>query len=86
MEHIITHEGDIIDDEKLNEEFEESDYCEFISGFVKPYNNKNIQPFPIYIKDNLPIILEALAEVERLRPKNPVEFFSVYLLQKANKQ
>lgn len=36
------------------------------------------------MKDSYPIIFEALIELERVRPKDPVEFFSVYLLQKQN--
>lgn len=72
-----------IDEERLNEDYEESEYCEFISDYLKYYDNKNNLPFPIYLKDSIGIILQGLSELERLRPDNPVEFFSVYLLQKA---
>lgn len=34
------------------------------------------------MKDSFPIIFEALVELERIRPKDPVEFFSVYILHK----
>ena len=34
------------------------------------------------MKDTYPIIFEALVELERVRPRDPVEFFSVYILHK----
>lgn len=75
-------ESQILDEECFNEDVEESEFCEEISSVLNPYSNKNILPFPLYMKDSFPIIFEALVELERIRPKDPVEFFSVYLIQK----
>ncbi len=36
------------------------------------------------MKDSYPIIFEALIELERIRPRDPVEFFCVYILQRQN--
>ena len=74
-----------IDDECFNEDLEESDFCEKIYSKLNPTTIKNNLPFPLYMKDNFPIIFEALIELERVRPKDPVEFFSVYILQKYEK-
>jgi len=82
MDNFKSSEVDVIDEEKLNEDIYESDYCDNIAQYLNPYNNSNSLPFSLYIKESIPVILEGLAELERLRPKNPVEFFSVFLLHK----
>ena len=51
-------------------------------SLLKPYNSTNYLPFPLYIKESMPIIFEALIELERIRPANPVEFFAAFILNK----
>ena len=51
-------------------------------NLIKPFNSTNYLPFPLYIKDSMPIIFEALIELERIRPSNPVEFFVAFILNK----
>lgn len=86
MENYKSSEVDVIDEEKLNEDNFESDNCDNIAQYLNPYNNSNSLPFSLYIKESLPVLLEALTELERLRPKNPVEFFSVFLLHKTKEK
>ena len=81
---LSTENNDNLEYEHHNEDLDEAFHCENIAGEFEPYHNKNILPFNLYIKDDLPIIYEALIELERVRPKNPVEFFCVYILDKQN--
>lgn len=78
----LTEDNNQLDNDLFNEDINEAEYCETIALKLSPYYNKNILPFNLYIKDSLPIIFEALVEIERIRPNNPVEFFCVYILNK----
>ena len=81
---LLTNKDNYIENENFNEDLEEALYCEDIAETFEPYYNKNILPFNLYIKDDLPVIFEALVELERVRPKNPVEYFCAYILEKNN--
>ena len=54
---------------------------------TKPYFSSNVLPRSIYLqKTVLPLIYEALNQTEKIRPKDPIEFFAVYLLDKNKKE
>ncbi|MBQ4203835.1 MAG: hypothetical protein II655_09055 [Thermoguttaceae bacterium] len=75
-----------INPELLNDDLEESAKIEQIALQAKPYFSSNILPKSIYLQQNvLPLIYEALNQTEKKRPKDPIEFFAVYLLDH-NKQ
>jgi hypothetical protein len=47
----------------------------------------NILPSSLYLQKNvLPLIYEALAEIERVRPRDPIEYFVSYILEKNKKE
>ena len=70
-----------INPELLNDDLEESAKIEQIALQAKPYFSSNILPKSIYLQQNvLPLIYEALNQTEKKRPKDPIEFFAVYLL------
>ena len=78
-----------INPELLNDDLEESAKIEQIALQAKPYFSSNILPKSIYLQQKvLPLVYEALNQTEKKRPKDPIEFFAVYLLDhnKANKQ
>ena len=75
-----------INPELLNDDLEESAKIERIALQAKPYFSSNILPKSIYLQQKvLPLIYEALNQTEKKRPKDPIEFFAVYLLDH-NKQ
>ena len=54
---------------------------------MKKQKASNILPKSIYLqKTVLPLVYEALNQTEKLRPKDPIEFFAVYLLDKNKKE
>lgn len=53
---------------------------------IKPHFSINSLPSSLYLKKStLPLIYEALLQVEKIRPKDPVEFFCAYILEKNKK-
>ena len=70
-----------INPELLNDDLEESNKIEQIALQAKPYFSSNILPKSIYLQQKvLPLVYEALNQTEKKRPKDPIEFFAVYLL------
>jgi hypothetical protein len=79
--------GRYIDPECYNEDFEESKIVEKVALELKPYFSPSSIPTTLYLKNNvLPLVFEALTEVEKIRPKDPIEFFAAYLLEKKKKE
>ena len=75
-----------INPELLNDDLEESAKIEQIPLQAKPYFSSNILPKSVYLQQKvLPLIYEALNQTEKKRPKDPIEFFAVYLLDKNKK-
>ena len=75
-----------INPELLNDDLEESAKIEQIALQAKPYFSSNILPKSVYLQQKvLPLVYEALNQTEKKRPKDPIEFFAVYLLDN-NKQ
>ena len=75
-----------INPELLNDDLEESTKIEQIALQAKPYFSSNILPKSVYLQQKvLPLVYEALNQTEKKRPKDPIEFFAVYLLDH-NKQ
>jgi hypothetical protein len=76
-----------INPELLNDDLEESLRVEKIAQETKPYFSSNILPRSLYLqKTVLPLIYEALNQTEKTRPKDPIEFFAVYLLDRNKKE
>ena len=76
-----------INPDLLNDDPEESLKIEKIVIETKPYFSSNVLPKSIYLqKTVLPLVYEALNQTEKLRPKDPIEFFAVYLLDKNKKE
>lgn len=76
-----------IDPECYNEDLEESKIIEKVALELKPYFSPSCLPTTLYLKNNvLPLVFEALTEVEKLRPKDPIEFFAAYLLERNKKE
>ena len=76
-----------INPELLNDDLEESIKVEKIAQETKPYFSSNILPRSLYLqKTVLPLVYEALNQTEKIRPKDPIEFFAVYLLDKNKKE
>ncbi len=49
---------------------------------LKPYFSQNALPTTLYLKDTiLPLVYKALIELDKARPRDPVEFFAAYLLE-----
>jgi hypothetical protein len=49
---------------------------------LKPYFSKNALPTTLYLKDTvLPLIYKGLIELDKARPKDPIEFFAAYILE-----
>ena len=70
-----------INPELLNDDLEESAKIEQIALQAKPYFSSNILPKSVYLQQKvLPLVYEALNQTEKKRPKDPIEFFAVYLL------
>ena len=75
-----------INPELLNDDLEESAKIEKLALQAKPYFSSNILPKSVYLQQKvLPLVYEALNQTEKKRPKDPIEFFAVYLLDH-NKQ
>ena len=75
-----------INPELLNDDLEESAKIEQIALQAKPYFSSNILPKSVYLQQKvLPLVYEALNQIKKKRPKDPIEFFAVYLLDH-NKQ
>ena len=75
-----------INPELLNDDLEESAKIEQLALKAKPYFSSNILPKSVYLQQKvLPLVYEALNQTEKKRPKDPIEFFAVYLLDH-NKQ
>ena len=75
-----------INPELLNDDLDESAKIEQIALQAKPYFSSNILPKSVYLQQKvLPLVYEALNQTEKKRPKDPIEFFAVYLLDH-NKQ
>ena len=75
-----------INPELLNDDLEETAKIEQIALQAKPYFSSNILPKSVYLQQKvLPLVYEALNQTEKKRPKDPIEFFAVYLLDH-NKQ
>jgi hypothetical protein len=80
-------EGKFIDEENFNEDLEESNFVEKRAVELKPYFSPNALPSSLYLQQNvLPLVFEALAEVEKNRPKDPIEFFCTYILENNKKE
>lgn len=76
-----------INPELFNDDQEESLKMERLAIEAKPYFSNNTLPKSIYLqKTVLPLVYEALTQVEKIRPKDPIEFFAVYLLDKNQKE
>lgn len=76
-----------INPELLNDDQEESLKMEKLAVEVKPYFASNTLPKSLYLqKSVLPIVYEAMSQVEKIRPKDPIEFLAVYLLDKSKKE
>ena len=76
-----------INPELFNDDQEESLKMERLAIEAKPYFSNNTLPKSIYLqKTVLPLVYEALTQVETIRPKDPIEFFAVYLLDKNQKE
>ena len=74
-----------INPDLFNDDPEESLKMEKLAIEAKPYFSSSILPKSLYLQRNvLPLVYEALAQVEKIRPKDPIEFFAVYLLDKNN--
>ena len=70
-----------INPELLNDDLEESAKIEQIALQAKPYFSSNMWPKSVYLQQKvLPLVYEALNQTEKKRPKDPIEFFAVYLL------
>jgi hypothetical protein len=79
--------GKYIDAECYNEDFEESKIVEKVALELKPYFSPTSLPTTLYLKNNvLPLVFEALTEIEKIRPKDPIEFFAAYLLERNKKE
>ncbi len=53
----------------------------------QPYFAKDALPTSLYLKTTiLPQIYEGLLQVEKLRPKDPIEFFCAFILEKNKKE
>jgi hypothetical protein len=75
-----------IDKEYYNDDEEEYDEAVTKAINLKPYFSNNTLPSTLYLKQNvLPLVFEALTEVEKIRPKDPIEFFCAYILEKNKK-
>jgi len=60
-----------------------SKHVEKVSAELSPYFSPNCVPSTLYLKKNvLPIVYEALIELDKIRPADPVEFFAAYILDK----
>ena len=76
-----------INPELLNDDLEESIKVEKIAQEIKPYFSSNILPRSLYLqKTVLPLVYEALNQTEKIRPKDPIEFFAVYLFDRNKKE
>jgi hypothetical protein len=74
------------DKDYLNEDYEESENVIKKAVELKPYFSNNTLPSSLYLEHNvLPLIYEALAEVEKIRPRDPIEFLCSYILEKNKK-
>jgi hypothetical protein len=87
---IKTHDGiseaQYIEQESLNEDLEEAEMVLNKALQLKPFHSENILPSSIYLQKRvMPIIYEALEQVDKLRPKDPIEFFCAYILEKNKK-
>ena len=76
-----------INPELLNDDLEESIKVEKIAQEIKPYFSSNILPRSLYLqKTVLPLVYEALNQTEKMRPKDPIEVFAGYLLDRNKKE
>lgn len=76
-----------INPELLNDDQEESLKMEKLAIEAKPYFSDNVLPTSLYLqKSVLPLVYEALNQVEKVRPADPIEFFAVYLLDRNKKE
>ena len=77
----------IINEEYFNEDLIESEIVLNKVLNLKPYFSVNTLPSTQYLeKTVLPLVYEALSQVEKVRPMDPIEFFSAYILEKNKKQ
>jgi hypothetical protein len=82
------HQGDtkFIEQDSLNDDVEEADMVLRKALQLKPFHSENILPSTVYLqKQVMPIIYEALEQVDKIRPKDPIEFFCAYILEKNKK-
>ena len=80
-EKVEVKEEKYINPELLNDDLEESSKIEKIALGIKPYFSSNVLPKSVYLQQKvLPLVYEALNQTEKKRPKDPIEFFAVYLL------
>ena len=76
-----------INPELFNDDQEESLKMEKLAIEAKPYFSNNVLPTSLYLqKSVLPLVYEALNQVEKVRPADPIEFFAVYLLDRNKKE
>lgn len=76
-------EENTLNPEFFNDDIEESNRMEKLALDIQPYFSNNTLPKSLYLQQViLPIVYEALSQVEKIRPKDPIEFFAVYLLDK----
>lgn len=69
--------------EFFNDDIDESNKMEKLSLDIQPYFSNNTLPKSLYLQQSiLPIVYEALSQVEKLRPKDPIEFFAVYIMDR----
>lgn len=79
--------GKYIDEECFNEDFDESVEVEKRAVELKPYFSPNALPSTLYLQQNvLPLIFQGLTEVEKVRPKDPIEFFCAFILEHNKKE
>ena len=74
------------DSDFINEDYEESENVIKKAVQLKPYFSNNTLPSSLYLQQSvLPLIYEALTELEKIRPKDPIEFVCAYILEKNKK-
>jgi len=52
---------------------------------IEPYLANSSLPTTLYLKEYMPILYEGLIELERVRPREPVEFYCAYILANKHK-
>lgn len=80
-------EDKYIDPEYFNDDPDESNLVLSLAVELKPLITPKMLPQSFYLKTEvLPLIYEALVQVEKVRPRDPIEFFAAYLLNRNKKE